>query len=108
MSEGEPLDHDRSATSPEHVNCGVIQRHGDWHVWCQCGFIESGWPSYALAKASLINHKAKVEEVIGDCDCHVEVDATTHRRLLRIADALGCNVEAALEEVIREFLARRV
>lgn len=35
---------------------GVHLAFGEWLAWCSCGFLEPGWPNYAIAKASLDNH----------------------------------------------------
>ena len=52
--------HGASTPEPEHWHQGVSLRYGNWMVWCQCGFLETGWPNHQVAKASLDNHNVKV------------------------------------------------
>lgn len=52
--------HCHALPTAEHGNQGCVKRFGSWAVWCQCGFLETGWPNYAVARRSLDAHNEKV------------------------------------------------
>lgn len=53
---------ERNGTTQHYARdqiCGVAHDGQRFYCWCDCGFIETGWPNMAIARKSLDGHILK-------------------------------------------------